>query len=223
MIEFDIHEAYYGEALFTAEINARESTPLENKKRLAVEWALDNEVPLNRTDLSGANLRYMDLRGVNLSYADLRRINLSRAILTNADLSNADLRQAYLYNAYLIKSDLRSSNMECANLKKADLREADLRGSSLNMANLELVNLQKADVRMTEGLFTFGPMVEENNEIVRLSIDSDLSITISIGHFKDQLANIEAKHGKNSTYAAVVSAMCAQVRKSLVEWEVRRD
>ena len=98
-----------GYPLFTAKIDCDESESDAMKKRLAVFWAIKNNVSLSGADLSGA-----DLTNANLSYAYLRYANLSRA-----DLSGANLSYANLSGASFSGADLYNANLSYANLSNA--------------------------------------------------------------------------------------------------------
>ena len=51
-MKFDIHNIN-GEVMFTAKIDCAEDAPRSQKLRLAVKWAIDNYVNLQRADLAG--------------------------------------------------------------------------------------------------------------------------------------------------------------------------
>jgi len=90
-MEYEIKHRYTNAAIYTADIDAPESTPESVKLGLAVMAALKAE----------ADLRYANLRSANLSSADLRYANLRSANLSSADLRYADLRYANLSYADL--------------------------------------------------------------------------------------------------------------------------
>ena len=87
--------------------------------RDAVIEAVEKNVNLSETDLSGANLFGADLYGANLSGADLSESNLFGADLSGADLSGADLSEADLYGADLYGVNLSGADLSGANLYNA--------------------------------------------------------------------------------------------------------
>ena len=104
-MKIDIYDIY-DEVKFTADIDCAENAKGSWKLRLAVLWAIDNNISLQRAYLQGANLNgtcleNVNLRGADLNWADLRSANLRDADLLWADLSEADLRGADLRGADL--------------------------------------------------------------------------------------------------------------------------
>ena len=156
-MKFKIENSLNAKINFIAEIDCAEDVPRAQKLRLAVEWAIENNICLQRAYLQGADLRNMDLSqieferanlegakltGANLSnavlyYVNLQGADLSNAVLSWACLESADLRGANLQNAKLKWSKMKNINLEFANLQGADLKGADLRGANLEGANLE--------------------------------------------------------------------------------------
>src|SRR5829696_6860989 len=119
----------------------------------------------------------LDLQKTNLSGVEVRRVNLKRANLSVANLSAADLLGTDLEGADLWDADLQDANLERANLKRAvfgsgscppgELGEANLEGADLSEANLEdaflehvnltgaslyKANLKGADLNKARGL-----------------------------------------------------------------------
>ena len=147
MIDFRILNEFSRDVQFTAQIDARESSPESYKKGLSVLWALENNV-----DLRGANLRDADIRGADLRVADLR---------------GADLRGANLTDAHLDQSDLSGADLTYANLTDACLFCADLTGANLTDANLtgaNLIGVNLTDVNMV-GVTLKSPGPKLNGEI----------------------------------------------------------
>ena len=194
--------------------------------RLAVEKAFKNGTSLKgydlrRVDLSHMHIAGIDLSEVNLCGADLIKSNLVGADLSNANLCGANLRDANLKGANLSKTNLSKTNLTHANLCRADLRKADL-----TMADLTESNLRKINIGPTIGISMFTPVGEENRTVI-LDLEYDLNVIVNLGCFRgyehEAISDIQDKYGMDSTYERVISAMCAQVRKSLVEWEVIHD
>ena len=87
----------------------------------AVEYAVRNQLSLERAelfeaDLTGADLSHAKLRDANLIYATLLGAKLREADLTGADLSRSNLRYANL-----IYATLSQANLSHANLSGADI------------------------------------------------------------------------------------------------------
>ena len=98
-MKFDINNVITGKVKFTADIDCEESESDTVKKGLAAKWAIENNINLSRTNLSGANLAGVDLsnvnlRGVNLSNADLRWVHLRGVDLRGANLSDTSFNYA---------------------------------------------------------------------------------------------------------------------------------
>jgi uncharacterized protein YjbI with pentapeptide repeats len=146
MIKYDIKNKYTSTVMFTAEIDCDESSKDPYKKRLAVLWALENNIDLINADLSWADLSKANLSEANLSWADLRWADLSWADLSKANLSWADLSKANLSEANLSKANLSDANLRDANLSKANLSKANLRDANLSWADLRNANLSWADL-----------------------------------------------------------------------------
>jgi Pentapeptide repeats (8 copies) len=127
-MQFEIKARFTGAVLFTAEIEANETTPLSIRLGLAVRKAVEAKANLREADLYEADLYGADLRGANLYGADLRG-----ADLRGADLYGADLRGANLYGADLYGADLRE-----ANLYRANLRGANLYGKKLTKTPIQI-------------------------------------------------------------------------------------
>jgi len=108
-MKYEIKHRYTNAVIYTADIDAPESTPESVKLGLAVMAALKAEANLRSADLRSANLSSADLRSADLRYADLRYADLRSANLSSADLRSADLRYA----------DLRYANLRSANLRYA--------------------------------------------------------------------------------------------------------
>jgi len=128
-MEYEIKHRYTNAAIYTADIDAPESTPESVKLGLAVMAALKAEADLRSADLRHAHLRSANLRSADLRSADLRYANLRYANLRSADLSYANLRYADLSYADLSGADLSSANLSSADLNYADLRSANLRSA----------------------------------------------------------------------------------------------
>lgn len=90
-MQYDIYDRYTEEVQFTAEIEADESTPDPWKKRLAVLWAIENNVDLSGANLSGINMSGASLIGANLRWANLRWANLNWASLRGARLPTGEV------------------------------------------------------------------------------------------------------------------------------------
>jgi len=88
-MEYEIKHRYTNAVIYTADIDAPESTPESVKLGLAVMAALKAEANLRSADLRYANLRSANLSYANLSYANLRSADLRYANLSSADLSYA--------------------------------------------------------------------------------------------------------------------------------------
>ena len=119
-MKHNIKNRHTGKIQFTADFACADDVSDPVKIRLAVRWAIENDV-----DMSGALLS-----GANLSYANLNEADLTEANLCYANLHYADLRYAYL--SYV---DLRYADLCEANLSGANLREANLSGADLSKAH----------------------------------------------------------------------------------------
>ena len=87
----------WDEVIFTADIDANETTPQTIKMRLAVLQALKQSTNLSYVVLSYADLSYAHLSGANLRGANLRGANLTGANLIDADLRGANLTGAKIF------------------------------------------------------------------------------------------------------------------------------
>jgi len=102
--------------------------------------------PIERTDLTEANLSGCSLGSVQTTQVNFSLANLSRAYLngskhleanfTGANLSEAELGLASLAGARLCQANLQKANLIKANLSGADLTGADLRWAALTDADL---------------------------------------------------------------------------------------
>jgi uncharacterized protein YjbI with pentapeptide repeats len=116
--------------------------------------------PIERTDLTEANLsscngEKMETIQVDFSRANLTeaRLNLSRhqdANFTGANLSRAKLRQASLIGAKLVQANLQQANLAQANLQNADLTGSDLTAADLCGADLSTAVLDRVKFDRTE-------------------------------------------------------------------------
>ena len=106
---------------------------------------------VERTDLSGCDLRGAQCQNTNfgelvMTRAQLQQAQLSGANLRLADLTEADLTQAVAVGALmtrtrLVRARARGVNLMNAVLQNADLRSADFTGSNLHGADLSRVRL----------------------------------------------------------------------------------
>ena len=87
---------------------------------------LKKTVDLQRTDLSGH-----DLKEINLHGAYLQRAVLSFTNLSGINLSGAKLAAAYL----------KFANLNCANLSGADLRDVNFANADLSNADITGANI----------------------------------------------------------------------------------
>ena len=116
-----------------------------------------SNAPLDRLNLSGANLQ-----GAKLYNAILTGTNLSNANLQGANVQGANLNDAYLYranlsgtnfsNANLQKAYLRETTLIDTNFSRADLRSVDLQGNNLGQAMFSGSNLSGANLSKTIGI-----------------------------------------------------------------------
>jgi uncharacterized protein YjbI with pentapeptide repeats len=116
-----------------------------------------SNAPLDRLNLSGANLQ-----GANLSNAMLTGTNLSNANLQGANVQSANLNDAYLYranlsgtnfsNAKLQKAYLRETTLINTDFSRADLQSVDLQGNNLGQALFPGSNLSGANLSQTIGI-----------------------------------------------------------------------
>ncbi len=180
MINYPILNWQTGKTLFTAEIDCDESRVDAFKKRLAVLWAIKNEISLwradlSRADFSGAHLRDTDFSGADLSRADfsgayLRDTDFSGADLSRADLSRADFSGAHLRDtdfsgAYLRDTDFSGAKLGLVNfsgsdLSRADLSRADLSDTDFSGAYLRDTDLNRADF---SGVILLGSVLPNYN------------------------------------------------------------
>ena len=164
-MKHNIKNRHTGKIQFTADFACADDVSDPVKIRLAVRWAIENDVDMSGALLSGANLSYADLHGALLSGANLRYADLSEADLTVADLCYADLHGALLSGANLRYADLsyanlRETNLRYANLSEANLHVADLHGAFLSGANLRYANLHNADLSRAHGILRVGPSAD---------------------------------------------------------------
>jgi hypothetical protein len=103
-------------------------------------------LPLERIDLSGANLSGAHLERAQLQWAPLERADLERAHLEGADLFGAHLEGADLFKAHLERAQLPLAHLEGALLDRAHLEGADLERAHLEGANLYGAHLDGADL-----------------------------------------------------------------------------
>ena len=138
-----LHTQHQGRVILNAEHMA-----IVNRGANALdEWRA--EVPGDRLDLSGADLRGRNFAGWNLARALLDGADLSGADLTGTELSEASLRRAnlrgacleraMLYRATLAGSDVRDANFRRANMYRCVLRDCDIRGAEFRGAALQKV------------------------------------------------------------------------------------
>lgn len=108
----DLRGSSFKYAMFTrADLSGAKLCPLEFKKG---RWR--DKKHLQRSDLSGANLRYASLEG-----ADMRDCIMMGADLTNANLKSSDLRRADLTGAILNEVNLRNTKLEDTVIDLEDL------------------------------------------------------------------------------------------------------
>jgi uncharacterized protein YjbI with pentapeptide repeats len=115
-------------------------------------------VELDRSDLTGA-----DLRGANFETAQMSRNDLHGTLvdsqttwpdpkwelcwsIVNLGAEGRDLMGSDLSWTYLDKTNLREANLHGANLTGAHFGFADMRGVDLSEANLDSASLDKADL-----------------------------------------------------------------------------
>lgn len=110
------------------------------------EWRKAN--PMERMDLSDANLSRAILREINFSAANLKNANLTGADLCNACLNRADLGSANLNGAKLNSSEMIAAFAQKASFVKTHLSKATLLGTNLALADLNLADFNSADMRI---------------------------------------------------------------------------
>ncbi len=125
-MKFDVLNRYTGAVKFTAEIDCEDDAPRSLKLRLAVLWAVKNNVSLAGANLTGANLAGVYLAGVNLAGVYLAGANLTGANLTGANLTGANLAGANLAGVYLAGVNLAGVNLVGVYLAGANLTGASL-------------------------------------------------------------------------------------------------
>jgi uncharacterized protein YjbI with pentapeptide repeats len=106
-------------------------------------------MPLEKINLSNAQLKGTSLigtilLGANLTGANLTEAKLIRAQLNNAQCNEAQLDKAWLVEAHLERADLRGAHLKDAFLPDANLEGAQLFNAKLNRANLSGANLKQA-------------------------------------------------------------------------------
>ena len=99
----------------------------------------ESRIPLDKVDLSCANLN-----GANLSCANLSGANLSGAYLVNADLWRAQAVEAKFWTAIISGARLDEANLTKASFINANLEKANLMGANLTEARLMGANLNNA-------------------------------------------------------------------------------
>ena len=105
---FPIKNRFTSEIIFTAKIEATESTPESIKTGLAVKQALKSGADLSSADLSGADLSRADLSRAYLYGANMYGVDLTGSILSGADLTLTNLSGAILSRTILIDGGQRS-------------------------------------------------------------------------------------------------------------------
>ena len=129
------------------------------------------------------------------------RANLYGANLSEANLSEANLSEANLYGADLYRADLYRADLSGANLSEANLYGANLYGA----------NLYGADLYRAKGIVSFGPIGEE--KMIGYAVRHDRTAMVKLGRFwgtqEEYRADVSAKYGPRSKYAALVLAACA--------------
>lgn len=107
----------------------------------------DEEIWLQKANLSEAHLEYANLSFTHLENTDLRGAHLEYAKLLRTHLENAELRGAHLENALLWEVHLENANLSRTNLQGADLSWAHLLGADLSWAHLKNANLYRATLQ----------------------------------------------------------------------------
>ena len=165
-------------------------------------WLNTGGVDGNKADLSGAYLRGVDFDGADLSEADLREAYLRGAYLSGAYLIGTDLR-----GADLIGTDLRGAYLEDAYLEGANLEGANLEGvylykANLSNADLENANLIGTDLRLANGIYSFGPVGNEKR--IGYAVKHTDCVMIQLGCFwgtsDEAVLAVSKKYDKNSNY-----------------------
>lgn len=120
-MKYKIKERFTNKTRFIANIDCEENAEQSIKKRLAVEYALRNQISLRGVDLSGADFSGLDLddvdfTGADLSHSDLTNASLRYAIFESAclfpiDFSGADLRGSRFTNTMLFKYPVKIDNI----------------------------------------------------------------------------------------------------------------
>ena len=93
------------------------------------------QIPLDRSDLSYADLSRMRLPG----------IKMRSSVLNHANIQHTDLTEARLGNTSLDCADLRGARLDRANLARASLRKAQLLECSLVGADLDEAVMLRAE------------------------------------------------------------------------------
>lgn len=100
-------------------------------------------------NLSGANLSLSNLAGINLAGANLSHCQLNVARLSGANLTQANLQGANLNVANLVRANLRGANLTQANLIRTEMIRCDLSDADLTLADLSGADLREAQLRRT--------------------------------------------------------------------------
>ena len=107
--------------------------------------SLTQGLPLEKANLSFAELDYINLSNANLRNAILTEVKLIKANLIDAKLIGTDLTDANLSGADLINANLSGADLINANLTGTDLTDAKL-GANLTDANLTGADLTRANL-----------------------------------------------------------------------------
>lgn len=116
-----------------------------------LRWSDLSGTKLNNTVLANADLRGAKLIGADLRQADLRgaRLNfadLSGALLDGADMTQLDLTETQLRGVSLIGTKLVEANLTALTLSGVDLSAADLSGANLTKANMAGTAMSRANL-----------------------------------------------------------------------------
>ena len=133
----------------------------------------------------------------------------NKSNLRGADLSGAYLRDADLRGAYLSGANLRGAYLSGADLSGAYLRDADLRDADLSGAYLS-----GADLSGAKNIIACVGLGNSKRDVYCVKHENKIMIKAGCfwGDEYEFAKAVTEKYGKNSTYLAVVSAMCRELK-----------
>lgn len=116
-MKFEVKHRFLDTINFTADIDCDKDQPESKKLGWAIQWAIDNNVNMERSNFDNVDLERADLLFVNfwgcsfknafLRSADFQKSDLACSTFENADLRNASFQDVNLNNVFLLGADMR--------------------------------------------------------------------------------------------------------------------